>query len=256
MTTGESSPGSAPNRRPSPGLTVPDLEPPAFGSRRPDRCGRRVDRTAGRGRRGAIPPEVLADIARPIPPGLADPRSGDAGVLPVVIALIAVTVVFTIVSPNTSSSRRPTSSTSSTRARCSSCSRWARASSCCSARSTCRSATSAAIGGIVDGPARAARVRPPVLARDRPPACVCGGIGLIQGSSSPALAAGLRRDPRRLPDLVRGHDRDPRARRAGSHHQHVIANQQALYGLVYATSTATLAWLGLALILLVVGGGM
>jgi len=48
-----------------------------------------------------IPPEILAQsLGQYLRAWLARARSGDAGVLPVAIALVAVTVVFTIVSPN------------------------------------------------------------------------------------------------------------------------------------------------------------
>jgi len=49
----------------------------------------------------AIPPEIVAQtLGQYIRASVARARSGDAGILPVAIALVAVTVVFTIVSPH------------------------------------------------------------------------------------------------------------------------------------------------------------
>jgi D-xylose transport system permease protein len=49
----------------------------------------------------AIPPEITADtLGQYLRGWLTRVRAGDAGVIPVVVALIAVTIVFTIVSPN------------------------------------------------------------------------------------------------------------------------------------------------------------
>jgi len=57
-----------------------------------------------------IPPEIVAQsLSEYLRAWFVRVRSGDAGVLPVVAALIIVTIVFQIVTPNTSISSRSTS---------------------------------------------------------------------------------------------------------------------------------------------------
>ena len=171
---------------------------PAGGSdhdreRGPGRVGQRVP-DGGRGRRRAAPDLTAAAVERrrrrssprrwasTCAAWLPRVRGGDAGVLPVVVALVAVAVVFTDrqPQPRLPVGRQP-GQPASTRAPCSSCWPWPRASSCCSARSTSRSATSAAIGGIV----AAQLVQPdpnwPWWAAIIAALLVCAVIGGIQG---------------------------------------------------------------------------
>ena len=91
---------------------------------------------------------------------------------------------------------------------------------------------------------------------DHLPACWCAaGIGADpRRDHHEAAPAGVRRDPGRLPALVRGDDHPPRGRPAASRSSStVLPNQQVLYGIVNSNIEPMVAWIGLAVI--VVGAG-
>ena len=100
---------------------------------------------AGPARPRPRPPASLADYARAGGPAS---RSGELGSLPIVVGLIIIAIVFqaqNIELPDRRQLRQP-DRPDGARSRSSA---WASSSCCCSARSTCRSATSAAWRGVI-----------------------------------------------------------------------------------------------------------
>ena len=173
-----------------------------------------------------IPPEIVAQsLGQYLRTWLARARSGDAGVLPVAIALVAVTLVFTIVSPNHVFLSAGNLVNLFDQSAVFIVLAMGEGFVLLLGEIDLSIGYVGAIGGIV---AAANLVQPdpnwPWWAAIIAALLVCAAIGAIHGLIITRLGdAGLRRHAGRLPALVRGHDHHPRQRRRRRHHQHGAA---------------------------------